>query len=127
MEVQLRELTKKEANLTILSGDIGILYIIQDVSWFVWGHPGGYDGLFGLAQDRSCALYICPEVTWTFQYSPLINSIHLALTNLHPDLFLLKLFGIQYYILTLVSVLSAEFYLLYRILKPKIKHSININ
>jgi len=29
MEVQLRELTKKEANLSILSGDIGILYIIQ--------------------------------------------------------------------------------------------------
>ena len=29
MEVQLRELTKKEANLSILDGDIGILYIIQ--------------------------------------------------------------------------------------------------
>jgi|TARA_B100001750_G_scaffold172549_1_gene140784 DNA-directed RNA polymerase subunit L len=30
MEVQLRDLTKKEANLSILSGDIGILYVIQD-------------------------------------------------------------------------------------------------
>ena len=30
MEVQLRDLTKKEANLSILGGDIGILYIIQD-------------------------------------------------------------------------------------------------
>ena len=30
MEVQLRELTKKEANLSIMSGDIGILYIIQN-------------------------------------------------------------------------------------------------
>ena len=30
MEVQLRELTKKEANLSILGGDIGILCIIQD-------------------------------------------------------------------------------------------------
>ena len=30
MEVQLRELTKKEANLSIMSGDIGILYIVQD-------------------------------------------------------------------------------------------------
>ena len=105
------------------------VYIIQDVSWFVWGQPGGFEGLMSLAQGRwpGCDLYICPEVTWTFQYSPLINSIYLALNNLHPDLFLLKLFGIQYYILTLVSVLSAEFYLLYRILKPKIKHSININ
>ena len=105
------------------------VYIIQDVSWFVWGQPGGFEGLMSLAQGRwpGCDLYICPEVTWTFQYSPLINSIYLALSNLHPDLFLLKLFGIQYYILTLVSVLSAEFYLLYRILKPKIKPSININ
>jgi len=30
MEVQLRDLTKNEANLTILGGDIGVLYIIQD-------------------------------------------------------------------------------------------------
>ena len=30
MEVQLRELTKKEANLSIFGGDVGILYIIQD-------------------------------------------------------------------------------------------------
>ena len=30
MEVQLRQLTKKEANLSIMNGDIGILYIIQN-------------------------------------------------------------------------------------------------
>ena len=108
-------------------------YIIQDVSYFVWGQPGDSEGLMGLPHGRgfeyasSCDLYICDEVTWTFQYSQLTNSIYLALSNLHPDLFLLKLFGIQYYVLILVSVLSAEFYLLYRILKPKIKHSININ
>ena len=30
MEVQLGDLTKKEANLTILGGDIGVMYIIQD-------------------------------------------------------------------------------------------------
>ena len=30
MEVQLRDLTKKEANLSILGGDVGLLYIIQD-------------------------------------------------------------------------------------------------
>ena len=95
------------------------VYIIQDVSWFVWGQPGGFEGLMGLAQGRSCSLYICPEVTWTLKYSPLTTSIYFALNSLHPDLFLLKLFGIQYYILILVSVLSAELYLLYRILKPR--------
>jgi len=29
MEVELRDLTKKEANLSILGGDVGVLYIIQ--------------------------------------------------------------------------------------------------
>ena len=30
MEVELGNLTKKEANLSILGGDIGVMYIIQD-------------------------------------------------------------------------------------------------
>ena len=30
MEVELRNSTKKEANLSILGGDIGVMYIIQD-------------------------------------------------------------------------------------------------
>nr|AIF19438.1 DNA-directed RNA polymerase subunit L (rpoL) [uncultured marine thaumarchaeote KM3_86_G02] len=30
MEVQLGDLTKKEVNLSILGGDIGVMYIIQD-------------------------------------------------------------------------------------------------
>ena len=29
MEVQLRDLSKKEANLSIFGGDIGVLYIVQ--------------------------------------------------------------------------------------------------
>ena len=29
MDVQLRDLTKKEANLSILNGDIGVLYLTQ--------------------------------------------------------------------------------------------------
>ena len=30
MEVQVGDITKKEANLSILGGDIGVMYIIQD-------------------------------------------------------------------------------------------------
>ena len=30
MDVQLRDLSKNEANLSIIDGDIGVLYIIQD-------------------------------------------------------------------------------------------------
>ena len=29
MDVQIRDLTKKEANLSIMNGDIGVLYLIQ--------------------------------------------------------------------------------------------------
>ena len=76
----------------------------------------------GLALDtgRSCHLYICPEVTWTFAYSPLINSINSALYNLQPDVFLLKLFGIQYYLPLIISILSIQFYILYKIVKSNV-------
>ena len=102
--------------LGVLGFLFNFVYIIQDVSWFVWGQPNA-SGLMSLAQGRSCELYICPEVTWTFQFSPLFTSIHSALVNLHPDVFLLKLLGIQYYLPLAISILSIQFYVLYRILK----------
>ena len=109
--------------LGILGFIFNFVNVIQDVSWFVWGHPGGLiTGLMGLALDtgRSCHLYICPEVTWTFAYSPLINSINSALYNLQPDVFLLKLFGIQYYLPLIISILSIQFYILYKIVKSNV-------
>jgi len=112
---------RKILPIICILGGIGLffnfVYIIQDIGWFVWGQPGGYTGLMSLAQGRSCDLYICPEVTWTFQFSPLINSISLALINLQHDLFLLKTLGLQYYLPLLISILSIQFYILYRILK----------
>ena len=36
-----------------------------------------------------------------------------------PDIFLLKLFGTSGYFVTLASILSVEFYILYRILKSR--------
>ena len=118
---------KKILPIICILGCIGFFFnfvnIIQDVGWFVWGHPGGLiTGLMSLALDtgRSCDLYICPEVTWTFQYSPLINSINLAVNNLYTDVFLLKVLGLQYYLLLLISILSIQFYLLYRMVKSNV-------
>tara|TARA_Y100001949_G_scaffold170070_1_gene170778 strand:- start:111 stop:977 length:867 start_codon:yes stop_codon:yes gene_type:complete len=112
---------RKILPIICILGGIGFffnfVYIIQDVSWFIWGQPGGFTGLMSLAQGRSCDLYICPEVTWTFQFSPLISSISLALSNLQHDLFLLKVLGLQYYLSLIISILSIQFYILYRILK----------
>ena len=105
-------------------GGIGFFFnfvsIIQDIGWFVWGQPGGFTGLMSLAQGRSCSLYICQEVTWTFQFSPLFTSISLALSNLQHDLFLLKVLGLQYYLPLLISILSIQFYILYRIVRSHV-------
>ncbi len=115
---------KKILAIVIGLGILGFFFnfvtIIQDVSYFVWGQPGGFTGLMSLAQERSCPIYICPEVTWTFQFSPLITTISLALSKLQPDLFLLKLLGIQYYLPLLFSILSIQFYLLYRIVRSHV-------
>ena len=112
---------RKILPIICILGGIGLffnfVYMIQDVGWFVWGQPGGFTGLMSLAQGRSCDLYICPEITWTFQFSPLFSSISLALNNLQHDLFLLKALGLQYYLPLLISILSIQFYILYRILK----------
>jgi hypothetical protein len=77
---------------------INILYVTQDVSWFVWSLPGHGEGLYGIA-DRYSKLYIHPATIWTFQYSQLTHSFILFFANLQPDIFLLKLFGISYFII----------------------------
>jgi len=60
---------RKILPIICILGCIGFFFnfvnIIQDVSWFVWSHPGAlFSGLMGLHEGRSCALMICPEVTW---------------------------------------------------------------
>ena len=115
---------KKILPIICILGGIGFFFnfvsIIQDIGWFVWGQPGGFTGLMSLAQGRSCSLYICQEVTWTFQFSPLFTSISLALSNLQHDLFLLKVLGLQYYLPLLISILSIQFYILYRIVRSHV-------
>jgi len=71
---------------------INLLYVTQDVAWFVWSRPGIGEGLYGLA-DPSIPLYIHPATIWTFQFSQLTHSFFLVLNNFQPDIFLLKFFG----------------------------------
>jgi len=79
---------------------INVVYVVQDVNWFVWSIPSLTEGLFGLCWDVKCSLYIHPAITWTFQYSPLTASINEMFTNLQPDIFLLKLLGVKNYFIT---------------------------
>ncbi|MDC1057632.1 glycosyltransferase family 39 protein [Nitrosopumilus sp.] len=90
--------------LGIMGFFFNLVYIIQDVSWFVWGSPAR-TGLFSLG-DVQTSLYIHDAVIWTFEYSQLTHSIITAFSNLQLDLFFVKLFGAPIFIILLsVSLL----------------------
>jgi hypothetical protein len=94
--------------ILITLGSLGfffnLVYILQDVSWFVWGSPGR-TGLFSLAGPQT-ALYLHEAVIWTFEYSQLTHAIINVFLNLQLDLFFVKLFGAPIFIIILsVSLL----------------------
>ena len=65
---------------------------------------------------RETQLYIHQATIWTFEYSQLTNTIIVFFTGFHPDIYLLKLFGLQIYTVSVVSLLLSQIYLFYRIL-----------
>ena len=83
--------------IILILGAIGaffsFMWLIQDVSWFVWGPFGGDTGLYSLGVAGMHNLYLNPVVLWTFESSQLIQSINLAFNHLQVDLFLFKLLG----------------------------------
>jgi hypothetical protein len=96
--------------LGILGFFFNLVYIIQDVSWFVWGSPAR-TGLYSLG-DVQTALYIHDAVIWTFEYSQLTHSIITAFSNLQLDLFFVKLFGAPIFIITLSVLLIVQILIL---------------
>ena len=83
--------------LIMILGTIGaffsLMWLIQDVSWFVWGTFGEDSGLYSLGIAGMHNLSLNPLVLWTFEYSQLIQSVNLAFNHLQVDLFLFKLLG----------------------------------
>jgi len=83
--------------LVLILGAIGaffsFMWLVQDVSWFVWGPFGGDTGLYSLGVAGIHSLNLNPLVLWTFEYSQLTQSIMLAFNHLQVDLFLFKLLG----------------------------------
>ena len=102
-------------SLIILAG-LGVffnfIYIIQDVSWFVWTYPGSNTGLFGLSTPE-IHLYIHPATIWTFEYSQLTHSIIEMLYHFQHDIYLLHLMGPIAYIssLSIVGLILGYFIL----------------
>lgn len=94
-------LEKRKCNLFRISllalGIMGVffnfIWLVQDVSWFVWGPSGGNSGLFSLGIAGMHTLNLNPIVLWTFEYSQLTQAIILAFTDLQVDLFLFHVLG----------------------------------
>jgi hypothetical protein len=98
---------------------INLVYLIQDVSWFVWGWPGT-SGLYGLdivVDGWRHPLNVDPAVIWTFEYSQLTHSIINVFYNYQPDIFLLKILTPPIYFGFIIPAAIFSFYYFRRILK----------
>ena len=81
-----------------------LVYLVQDVSWFVWGVMASRSGhLYDVGGAAN--LWISPLVLWTFEYSQLTQSIISLFTTLEHDIFLLHTFGAGIYTLIVGIVL----------------------
>ena len=90
-----------------------ISYLVTDVSWFIWGIMGSGKGLYELGHVAT-TLWIHPLVLWTFEFSQLTHALRYALVSLHPDIFLLKVWGIYFYsIFSTISIGLLTFYLIH--------------
>ena len=90
--------------LGITGAFFNLMYLVQDVSWFVWGvmatRSGGLYDVGGAS-----VLWISPLVLWTFEFSQLTHSIMRTFINLQHDIFLLHVFGAGIYAVIVCMVL----------------------
>jgi len=104
---------------------INLVYLLQDIHWFVWGFFGSDSrGLYSLARRDDGTvfpLWLNPLVIWSFEYSQLTQSVMWMFSKLQVDLFLLKLLGIHAYIVAFLSLLTIPVYLLLRNIFSKTK------
>lgn len=101
-------------------------YVIQDVSWFVWGNASLHTGLYGIEKNGLYPLNIHPATIWTFEYSQLTQSIVTAFDHLQPDIFLLKLFGPGIFSIMFVMILGFLSYVLLYLLRRNEDASVKI-
>ena len=112
-----KRLNKKFYSILIGLGSFGfifnIFYLVTDVSWFIWGLMGSGRGLYELGHITS-ALWVHPLVIWTFDYSQLTHTVKYAFEYLHPDIFWLKAWGLHFYsIFSIILISSFTYCLIY--------------
>ncbi len=102
--------------LGILGAMINLVYLLQDVSWFVWGFFGSDErGLYSLARKADGNvhdLWINPIIIWTFEYSQILQSTLWLISKPQLDLFLLKILGTELFILSFVIIFPFLLFLL---------------
>jgi hypothetical protein len=111
--------------IILILGSLGVLFnlvwLIQDVSWFVWAGMGESQyGLYSLPSPGWTAR-ISPLVLWTFEFSQLTNAIFLAFTHLQLDIFLLKILTPIGYSLSFVAFIGSLLFSLFRLLRNEKK------
>jgi len=115
--------------LIVILGAIGaffsLMWLIQDVSWFVWGTFGEDSGLYSLGIAGMHNLNLNPLVLWTFEYSQLVQSINLAFSHLQADLFLFKLLGPMVAALILLAIIVPLVLILKSVVNDRNRLSIN--
>ena len=105
----------------ILLGVVGFLinlvYLLQDVAYFVWGFFGSDErGLYSLARktdvDGVHDLWINPVIIWSFEFSQIAQSTLWLFAKPQLDLFLAKIFGIELFVVCLVIIIPVLFFML---------------
>ena len=101
------------AILGVLGVFFNLVYLVQDVSWFVWGVMATRTGgLYDVGGAHN--LWISPLVLWTFEFSQLTHSIIRVFTNLQHDIFLLHIFGAGIYSVIVCIVLVPLIFLFFQ-------------
>ena len=112
--------------LGILGAIINLAWLLQDVSYFVWGpidaRLGGLYDIGGAAN-----LWVDPLVLWTFEYSQLTHSFIWLYYRFQHDIFLLRVFGLSLYSIIISVVIVPQIFLLLRFVKNHSKTSKLIN
>ena len=100
---------------------INLIYLLQDVSWFVWGFFGSDErGLYSLGRKvdgNVFDLWINPIIIWTFEFSQIIQSALWLFSKPQFDLFLLKILGPELFITIFVISIAFLSYLLVKSIK----------
>ena len=95
---------------------INLIYVLQDVSWFVWGFFGSDErGLYSLARKPDgnvFDLWINPIIIWTFEFSQIIQSSLYLFSKPQLDIFLLKILGVELFLsIFIISMVILSFLL----------------